>query len=513
MDTKSTISQILLLPILAAAALAQPSTPTLYVAGDSTAHNNDDRGWGDQLATYFDTARLGVVNRALPGRSSRTFLTEGHWDALREELKPGDFVIIEFGHNDGGPIDKDRARGSLPGVGDDTRDVTLPTGKSETVRTFGWYLRKFVADARAKGATPILSSPTVRNIWQGTNVERSMGEFAKWTAAIAKAEDVLFLDHTNAIADQYEKLGPAKVAEFFPQDHTHTSVAAADLNASLIVACLKGVHSPLADDLSEKGKAVEAYPAPLSADRSRLHLPVPANPNLPTLFLIGDSTVRNGHGDGAGGQWGWGEPLVGLFDTSKINVVNRAVGGLSSRTYLTQGDWAAVVAILKPGDFVMMQFGHNDSSPLDDAARARGTIPGAGDETKEIDNPITHQHEVVHSYGWYLRKFVEEARAKGATPIVCSLIPRKIWKDGHVVRSADSYAGWARQVAETEHAPFVDLNEIIARRYDAMGQEKVEPMFADPHTHTSRAGAELNAEAVVEGLKALPEDPLAGYLK
>ena len=67
-----------------------------------------------------------------------------------------------------------------------------------------------------------------------------------------------------------------------------------------------------------------------------MQLPVPANANLPTLFLIGDSTVRNGRGDGANGQWGWGEPLVDLFDTAKINVVNRAVGGLSSRTFISR---------------------------------------------------------------------------------------------------------------------------------------------------------------------------------
>ena len=97
---------------------------------------------------------------------------------------------------------------------------------------------------------------------------------------------------------------------------------------------------------------------------------MPANPALPTLFLIGDSTVRNGRGDGANGQWGWGEPLVDYFDPAKINVVNRAVGGLSSRTYLTMGHWDRVLAMLKPGDFVMMQFGHNDDGPLDDR-RAR----------------------------------------------------------------------------------------------------------------------------------------------
>ena len=89
--------------------------------------------------------------------------------------------------------------------------------------------------------------------------------------------------------------------------------------------------------------------------------------------------------------------------------------------------------MIKPGDFVMMQFGHNDGGPLDDAARARGTLHGVGDETREIDNPIARQNETVHTYGWYLKQFIADARAKGATPIMCTLIPRKIWKDGKIV--------------------------------------------------------------------------------
>ncbi len=330
-------------------------------------------------------------------------------------------------------------------------------------------------------------------------------------ADIAKAQGVTFLDITNAIADTYEKLGPERVKEFFPEDHTHTTAAGADLNASLVVAALKGkgIH-PLVDYLSAKGRLVAAYPVTLAPQLTDLRLPVPANPNLPTLFLIGDSTVRNGRADGANGQWGWGEPIVDFFDTSKINVVNRAVGGLSSRTYFT-GYWDQTLALIKPGDFVIMQFGHNDSGPLDDAARARGTLRGVGDETKEVENPITGKHEVVHTYGWYLKRFIADARAKGATPIVCTLIPRKIWKDGKIVRNGDTYAGWARAVAVSEQAPLIDLNEIIARQYDALGPERVEPLFGDPHTHTSRAGAELNAQSVISGLKGLESDPLAAY--
>lgn len=150
-----------------------------------------------------------------------------------------------------------------------------------------------------------------------------------------------------------------------------------------------------------------------------------------------------------------------------------------------------------------MQFGHNDNGPLDDAAHARGTLKGIGEETREIDNAITKQHEIVHTYRWYLRRYLADAKAKGAIPIVCSPIPRKIWKDGRIARDEAGYAAWAEEVARAESVGFIDLNESIAKRYDELGPEKVDPLFGDERTHTSRAGAELNAGIVVEGLKAL----------
>jgi hypothetical protein len=125
----------------------------------------------------------------------------------------------------------------------------------------------------------------------------------------------------------------------------------------------------------------------------------------------------------------------------------------------------------------------------------------------------THQSpgETVHTFGWYLARYVAETRAKGATPIVCSLIPRMIWKDGKIARNSADYGKWAAEVAIRETTPFIDLNEIIAKKYDRMGPEAVKPLFADPHTHTSRAGAEINAAAVIEGLKGLTDDPLAQF--
>lgn len=234
----------------------------------------------------------------------------------------------------------------------------------------------------------------------------------------------------------------------------------------------------------------------------------------PNLFLIGDSTVKNGRGTGSGELWGWGSFISEYFDKDKINVENHALGGTSTRTFQSKGLWDSVLVKLKPGDYVMMQFGHNDGSPLDDTARARGTIKGIGTERKQIFNPITKRQEVVYTYGAYLRKFIKDVKAKGATAIICSPIPRNPVKQGVMTLATDNYADWARAVALSEKVSFIDLNKIIKDKYQALGAEKVNLFFtATDHTHTNRAGAQLNAWAVVEGLKMQKNSSLNKYLK
>jgi lysophospholipase L1-like esterase len=237
----------------------------------------------------------------------------------------------------------------------------------------------------------------------------------------------------------------------------------------------------------------------------------PANTSLPSLFFIGDSTVRNGRGTGTGGQWGWGDQIAPFFDTTKINVVNRALGGTTSRTYY-RDFWPRTLALIKPGDFVIMQFGTN-GGPINDAARARGELRGIGDESQDITNLVTKKFETVHTFGWYELKMIAEARAKGATPMICSLIPRNTWRNGATARSGpDSSAGWAAQAARAAKVAFIDLNEIIARQYDSLGQEKVNTLFVpNAGPHTSLAGAQTTALCVVSGLKALKENPLAKF--
>ncbi len=245
----------------AAKRVANPKLPSLFVVGDSTANNNANGalGWGDPFITFFDATKLNVVNRARAGRSSRTFLTEGLWDYALAEMKAGDFVLIQFGHNDGGPLDTGRARGSLPGTGEETREVARTDGRKEVVYTYGWYLRRFIADARAKGVTPIILSLTVRNIWKDGKVERGSGKFRDWAAEVARAQGVPFLDLTNIVADKYEALGPEQVKTLFGPDHTHTSPAGAELNAASVVAGLKALKPcALCQYLAPKAKDTDA---------------------------------------------------------------------------------------------------------------------------------------------------------------------------------------------------------------------------------------------------------------
>ena len=201
------------------------------------------------------------------------------------------------------------------------------------------------------------------------------------------------------------------------------------------------------------------------------------------------------------GQLGWGDPIAAWLTQPESRSATAPSAAAAAAPYLTEGLWDKVLADLKPGDFVLMQFGHNDGGPLDDA-KARASLKGSGDESRVVTNKVSGKVETVHTYGWYLRKYIADAKGKGATPIVLSLVPRKIWKDGKVVRATKDYALWAAEAARAEGVAFVDLNAIVARHYEELGPEKVNGLFGDEHTHTNPEGAKLNAQCVVEGLRA-----------
>jgi lysophospholipase L1-like esterase len=238
---------------------------------------------------------------------------------------------------------------------------------------------------------------------------------------------------------------------------------------------------------------------------------VDTNRNFPMLFIVGDSTVHNPQKT----ERGWGDVIGKNFDTNKIRVENHALGGRSSRTFITQGWWQKVLDAAKPGDFVLLQMGHNDGGPLDDTNRARGTIRGLGDDSKDIYNPITKQNETVHTYGWYLRKYISDAHAKGMTIVLCTPIPhcpKEPVNAGDVEKS--DYVRMSAAVAEAEKVPLVNLNLLTMTEFAKFTPVEIKEKFFTPAdgTHTSFAGAELNAQSVVTGLKQLNDCPLKNYL-
>lgn len=229
----------------------------------------------------------------------------------------------------------------------------------------------------------------------------------------------------------------------------------------------------------------------------------------PKLFIAGDSTAAT-YTSTDKNQQGWGAVLQTFFEPAKLQVVNAARGGRSSRTFITEGHWEKMLADVGAGDFVIIQFGHNDSGALNQEPpgstrplRARGTIPGIGNESEEIDNVVTGKHETVYSFGWYLRKMIADTRAKGATPIIMTLTRTNNWKDGRIACPSDTYRLWDWQTAQNEKAAFVDLSRIIADRYQREGAEAVTAQFINDTVHTNVTGAEKNAADAVSALKAL----------
>ena len=480
--------------------------PVLFLIGNSTMRtgtmgngNNGQWGWGYYAHDYFDPEKITVENQALGGMSSRTFYRK-LWQPIKQAIRPGDWVIISIGHNDNGPYDEGRARASIPGTGDDSLQVVIKeTGEHETVYTYGGYMRRYINDVRQQGGRPILMSLTPRNAYDD-NGKIVRKPHTQWLMQVAVEEGVPFIDLNEISGRKLDSYGPWKTSYHFYLDKIHTSRFGAMMNARSAAEGLMASHNPALAPLQAMMRGVE--PATYSVDRTG---------GKPAVFITGDSTVKNEDKD-KDGMWGWGAVANTVFDETRISIVNAAMAGRSCRSYLNEGRWDKVYNSLKPGDFVLIQFGHNDISTID-KPKYRGAIATAADSSHvyRLDNG---RYEVVYSFGWYLKKFIQDVREKGATPILVSLTPRNEWTDGKIERRNDTYGRWYRQVAQETGTELVDLHNLAADYLDKKcgSKAKAEKYYKRDHTHTSLLGAKTNAQCVAKGLRA-NHSALATYLK
>ena len=501
--------------------------PVLFLIGNSTMRNgtkgngsNGQWGWGFFASKYFDEAQITVENQALGGMSTRTFYTD-LWPAVRQALKPGDWVIVSIGHNDNGEFfDQRRARAVIPGVDPDTCYVGFNqrTGRQDTVYSYGHYLSCYISEIRAAGANPVLMSLTPRDARDEKSGKIIRKPQTEWAAYIAAIEGVPFVDLNERSGVKLDSYSEWKQHYHFLGDKIHTSKFGAEMNALSAAEGLWESHNPMLKPLQlmMKGLPLDCY----RPDRSG---------GKPVLFFTGDSTVKNADKDDDG-MWGWASQASTVFDETKITLVNAARAGRSTRSFIREGLWDKVYNSLQPGDYVTIQFGHNDICPITDQ-KARGVIADTKD-TLHVYHLDNDTYEVVYSFGWYLRKMIDDCREKGATPILVSLTPRNEWPGGKVERRDGSYGKWYREVVGQTGVEFIDMHNISAdfldkkfavkrlspdrekakAETDAIKEKAGQKYFKKDHTHTSKTGAQMNAQSFAKGLKQT-NSKLAKYLK
>ena len=501
--------------------------PVLFLVGNSTMRtgtlgngNNGQWGWGFYEHEYYNEDQITVENHALGGTSPRTFYNM-LWKPVIEAVKPGDFVFLELGHNDNGPIDSIRARssyrphGHLEVAEDSISIYNKVTKKQETVYTFGGYTRRFIREVRAKGATPVLFTLTPRNAYEESNpkrIQRKLTDFTPAIFAIAKETGTPVIDLNDISATKLEKYGPWKTDYHFFLDKIHSSAYGARMNAA---SAAEGVLQSVDPQLASLKLCLNEKVYPKRCDQKR-------KPGKPMVFLCGDSTGKN-EDKKPDGMWGWGSQGYTVFDSTKCVFQNQAKAGRSTRTYVDEGRWEEVYNSLEPGDVVFIQFGHNDIGGID-RDKERGVIATSKDSCKVFQLQSTNQYKVIYSYGWYLKKMIRDAQEKGATPILLSLTPRNEWHEGkgeskgfifpvmekkgkmYIERRNETYGKWCRDVATETGCQFVDVHNITADALDKIGQKKAAAYFNHDHTHTSLKGAQLNAQSVANGLRYIGSD-------
>jgi lysophospholipase L1-like esterase len=211
-----------------------------------------------------------------------------------------------------------------------------------------------------------------------------------------------------------------------------------------------------------------------------------------TVFIAGDSTAAN-KAENKRPETGWGEQLQKHFDERKVRIDNHAANGRSTRTFISEGRWQALVDKVRAGDYVLIQFGHNDESP-------------------QKVNAYTPPDDFRHN----LERFVAEVRAKKATPVLLTPVMRRRFnKDGTFYDTHGEYPDLTRRVAAERKVALIDmhrLSEKVLVKYGAEGSRKLflqlkagenpnYPQGVEDNTHFSPLGADIMAALVVDGIR------------
>ena len=237
--------RLILFLLSAISVLAGESSPRIFMIGDSTMANKPldlpERGWGMVLPEYFKDPAI-IHNHAVNGRSTKSFIDEGRWAKVLGELKSGDFVIIQFGHNDAKQED--------------------PKRYADPAVAYRDNLRRFIRETREKGAAPILATSVCRRKFdEAGKLVNTHGDYPDAARAVAAEEHVPLLDLEARTAEWLQSVGPEDSKQFFmwipagkyekipegKQDDTHFVEAGAKHVAELAIAEMRRLKLPITD--------------------------------------------------------------------------------------------------------------------------------------------------------------------------------------------------------------------------------------------------------------------------
>jgi len=219
----------------------------------------------------------------------------------------------------------------------------------------------------------------------------------------------------------------------------------------------------------------------------------------PKVLICSDSTTANYT---SGPLQGWGFFLHQYMSTP---VINLAKNGRSARSFIREGLWTKLLAQTAAGDFIVLEMGHNDNgdpsmqnSNKDKASRS--TLPGIGNNTTKSPKDKNGGSEIAHTFGWYLRQMINDAKERRAIPLVSGMVPTNSFQGGKM-RTNWPFARDAELVARQEGVEFIDHTKYTVQRYQGLGEREVAKLFPKDHTHTNAQGARINTETFITALK------------
>jgi lysophospholipase L1-like esterase/dienelactone hydrolase len=442
------------------AAVRKPGTTVrIDLIGDST--QTDNAGYGRGLCANF-TPQVDCLNMAKGGASTNTYREQGLWD--RALMTKPDYMVIQFGHND------------LVTPEHLDRQVPLPQ--------YTLNLKRLVAEARVAAITPVLVTPLTRRYF-GSNgkINSDLTAYSEAMREVARAMNVPLIDLQDESVAYLDKIGEASANKLAIRKKDASGATIIDkthLNwqGSYVFGRMVAVDLGKAVPVLEK----DVRPTPAALPKEGLKAMLILNGAPVTIVMVGDSTVAP--------QGGWGPGFCADL-TSNVTCIDDALNGRSSKSFIDEGAWNRALA--RHGDYYLIQFGHNDQKP---------------DPTRHTD-PDT-------SYAANIRRYIDEARAIGAVPVVLSPLARRTFRDGKPSNpDLQLYANAARRVAEQEDVTFIDLLSLSDGLLSKMTQDQADQFDANNHpdqqaengaakldrTHLDAYGKQVFGRIVVDNLE------------